>query len=293
MRGRDASEPPRVSIVIPSLDGHRGGCVPRLLASIERQTFQDFEVRLVVGVFPQGRAINQGRRESLGRVLVILDDDSELADAETLERLIATLDADERIGMAGASIVVPPGATPFQRRAAFQFPRLNTPVVDAVTDSDLACHGCCAFPMAVFDAVGGEREDLVRGLDPDLRVRLREAGYRVVLAPQCRIYHPMPDGWRALLRIYFRNGTGSAYARKFQPDAVYETHERLEAADFQPRTTLAWRMARYPFRLLGALAQGQWMRFGGYMAYAFGYAWGWLTAREIEIPPSSREAEDA
>jgi glycosyltransferase involved in cell wall biosynthesis len=281
LRGSTASDPPRVSIVIPSFDGHRGGYVPRLLESIKRQTYQDFRVKMVIGVFPQGRAINIGRSRCDGEILVILDDDSALADEHTLARLVATLDADPRIGMAGASIVVPPDATPFQRRAALQFPRLNTPVVDAITDSDMACHGGCAFPMAVFDAIGGEREDLVRGLDPDLRVRLRKAGYRVVLAPQCRIHHPMPNGWRALLRTYFRNGAGSAYARKFQPDSVYETHEYLHESDFQPRTSLGYRIARYPFRLVKALAGGQFMRFAGYTAYAFGYAWGWLTAKEI------------
>jgi len=281
LRGSAASDPPRVSIVIPSFDGHRGGYVPRLLDSIRRQTYQNFRVEMVIGVFPQGRAINIGRSRCDGEILVILDDDSALADEHTLARLVATLDADARIGMAGASIVVLPDATPFQRRAALQFPRLNTPVVDAITDSDMACHGGCAFPMAVFDAIGGEREDLVRGLDPDLRVRLRAAGYRVVLAPQCRIHHPMPNGWRALLRTYFRNGAGSAYARRFQPDSVYETHESLHDADFRPRTSLGFRIARYPFRLAMALAGGQFMRFAGYTAYAFGYAWGWLTAKEI------------
>ena len=284
LRGSAASDPPRVSIVIPSFDGHRGGYVPRLLDSIKRQSYQDFRVEMVLGVFPQGRAINLGRSRCDGEILVILDDDSALADEHTLARLVETLDADARIGMAGASIVVPPDATAFQRRAALQFPRLNTPVVDAITDSDMACHGCCAFPMSVFDAIGGEREDLVRGLDPDLRVRLRKAGYSVVLAPQCRIHHPMPNGWRALLRTYFRNGAGSAYARKFQPDSVYETHESLHEADFQPRPTLAYRIARYPVRLAKAVGSGQFMRFAGYTAYAFGYAWGWLTAKEI--PPA-------
>ena len=83
------------------------------------------------------------------------------------------IDADPAIGMAGASIVIPPEANAFQRKAALEFPRFNTPVVDQVTDSDLACHSCCAFPLRVFEEVGREREDILRGLDPDLRVRLR------------------------------------------------------------------------------------------------------------------------
>ena len=142
---------PRVSVIIPSWDGHRDGCVPRLLASVDRQTFKDYEVLLVKGVSPQGRAINQGAARARGEILLVLDDDSYLAEDTVFERLVEVLDGNPMIGMAGASIVVPPDASRFQQRAALQFPRFNTPVVDRVTDSDLACHGCCAFPMRVSE----------------------------------------------------------------------------------------------------------------------------------------------
>lgn len=275
------SKPPRLSVIIPSWDGYRDGCVPRLLASVDSQSYTDFEVIIIKGVSPQGKAINQGAAQARGQVLMILDDDSLLADDDVFARLMQTLDDDDTIGMAGASIVIFPNSNPFQKKAALQFPRFHTPVVDSVTDSDLACHGCCVIPRRLFDAIGGEREDLLRGLDPDLRVRIREAGYRVVLAPQARIHHPLPASWRKLLRIFFRNGFGSAYAWKFKPDSVYETHESLHVKDFQPRTTLPYRLARYPLRLLKALADFQFMRFGAYCSYALGYGWGLLTAREL------------
>jgi GT2 family glycosyltransferase len=272
---------PRLSIVIPSLDGHRDGYVPALLQSIASQTFTDYEVHLVKGVSPQGKAINLGAARARGDFLVILDDDARLADAEVLGRLVATLEQDSRIGMAGASIVPDPLWNPFQRRAATQFPRLCTPEVGEITDSDMACHGCCAFPLRVFREVGGEREDILRGLDPDLRVRLRAAGYRVVLAPDCRIHHPLPPNWKALLRTYYRNGYGSAYAMRFAPDSVYETHESLQEGGFQPRTSLHFRVARFPLRLLKAALLGQFMRLAAYTAYAAGYLRACISARPI------------
>lgn len=280
----DASTTPYATVIIPSWDGHRDGCVPRLLESVRKQTFQNFERIVIKGVSPQGRAINQAATQAKGCVLIILDDDSELVDEHVFQRLINTLDEDPAIGMAGASIIVHPDATPFQKRAANQFPRFQTPVVQQTTNSDLACHGCCAFPRAVFDAVGGEREDIPRGLDPDLRVRLRAAGYRVVLAPECRIYHPMPDGWRALTKIFFRNGFGSAYAQKFQPESVYETHEELDDATFQSRRALPYRVARFPARLIRALLSGQELRFYAYAVYAAGYVYGWLRAKPLASP---------
>ncbi len=275
------ADTPRISILIPTLDGYRNGCVPRLLESIHQQTVSSFEICLVKGVSPQGKAINQGAEQARGEILVILDDDSLLADETVLERLLKIIDTTPDIGMVGASIVLSDTASPFQRRAAHQFPRFHTPVVDTVTDSDLACHGCCAIPKVVFDEIGGEREDILRGLDPDLRVRLRAAGYRVVLAPHARIYHPMPENLSRLLRIFFRNGYGSAYAQKYQPDTVYETHEKLHDQNFQPKTRLAYRVLRFPLRLIKALLQGKSLRFIAYTAYAFGYLWGFLTAKKI------------
>jgi len=274
---------PRLSVIIPTLDAHRGGAVPRLVESIKRQTYRDFELCLVKGVSPQGKAINQGADQTHGDILLILDDDSCLADETVFQRLVDALDADATIGMAGASIVAAPDASPFQRRAAEQFPRFNMPVVDRVTDSDFACHGCCAIPRRVFEQAGREREDLIRGLDPDLRLRIRAAGYRVVLAPNARIHHPLPDGWRSLLRTFFRNGYGSAYARKFQPESVCETSETLDDAGFQPKTSLPYRMARFPIRLARALVRGQGMRFAAYCAYACGYVWGMATAKEEAV----------
>lgn len=280
---------PRVSIVIPSRDGHRGGLVPRLLESIERQTYSDREVIVVRGVEPQGRAINQGVRQSRGEIVIVVDDDSRLADEHVIASLVDCLDSDPAIGMAGASILLDPEASAFQRRASRQFPRLCTPEVSQITDSDMACHGCCAMPRRVFDQVGGEREDILRGLDPDLRVRLRNAGYRVVLAPNARIFHPLPDGWRATLRTFFRNGFGSAYAQKFEPASVYETHESVNAADFQPQRPWMYRVARFPIRLLSAVARGNLIRFVAYSAYAVGYVYG--LARAQRIPPRPARGE--
>ncbi len=280
---------PRVSVIIPSWDGSRDGCVPRLLESVRAQTFTDYEIHVVQGVFPQGRAINQGLRLSKGEIIVILDDDSCLADESVLERMVACIESDSAIGMAGASIVLPDEATAFQRRAARQFPRFNTPVVDEITDSDFACHGCCAVRRRVFDEVGGEREDILRGLDPDLRVRIRSAGYRVVLAPGARIHHPMPGSLWKLLRLFFRNGFGSAYAQKFQPESVYETHESLKIEEFQPRRAFIYRVLRFPLRLAFALVNGRFLRFSAYAAYACGYVWGMLMAREISVSAQQSE----
>lgn len=280
---------PRVSIIIPSRDGDRGGAVAKLLQSIERQTFTDVEVVLVVGVFPQGRAINRGVRRARGDIAVIVDDDSELASPTTIAELVDALDRHPTIGLAGASIIPRDDASDFERRANAQFPRLCTRRVDRITDSDLACHGCCAIRRDLFWKIGGEREDIVRGLDPDLRVRIRDAGYRVVLVPKAAIHHPVPMSWRNTARLFFRNGRGSAYAWKFQPDSVYDTHEQTNDTSFRPRNTLGYRIARYPGRLARALLTRQWIRLFAYVVYAAGYLWGLIAERKIEVQSDGGE----
>jgi glycosyltransferase involved in cell wall biosynthesis len=270
---------PRVSVVIPSLSRERAAGLERLKAALARQTHPDLEVLVVEGVSPQGKAINLGEARASGEVLVVMDDDSSIDDDRLIAKLVATLAADPRIGMAGASLQPGPGANRLQRRAARELPRFSVPVVDTVTDSDLACHGCAAFPRAAFVAAGREREDLVRGLDPDLRQRLRAAGYRVVLAPGCVVHHPLPATLGRLLAIFVRNGAGSARAQRLDPGAALETDERLEAKGFVAHRPFLYRAVRLPLRVLWAALTLQPLRALVYTAYAYGYLRAWLTGR--------------
>jgi len=163
--------------------------------------------------------------------------------------------------------------------AAKQFPRFNMPIVKALIDSDLPCHGCVAFPMEIFKKVGMERDDILRGLDPDLRVRIRQAGYRVVLVPETWAYHPLPSSFAKFIRTFIRNGYGSAYMQKVHPELNYDTHEGLESKDFVAKRSFFYRILRYPIRLLHSLVTFQWIRFTGYFVYLIGYAVGCLSFR--------------
>ena len=265
---------PPVSVIIPSFDGYRDGNVGRLTADLKQQSFKEIEVIIVKKVSPQGKAINLGAARARGEILLIVDDDSRMCQPRAIENLVRVLDKDKSVGMVGASLMAPPEANWLQRRAAREFPRHGVPVVDEITESDLVCHGCCALPRAVFEKIGGERENIIRGLDPDLRQRLRQAGYKIVLAPHTWIYHALPATPGKLFRTFFRNGMGSAYISRFHPELVYETHEKLESSDFKSKTSLGFRCLRFPFRLLGAFFSLKFLRFFGYLAYGLGFVFG-------------------
>lgn len=264
--------PIRASVVIPSRDGDCGGNVPRLLDDLRAQTLSGMEIILVAGVSPQGRAINQGVSQAQGEFLVILDDDSRLPCRDTIERLVRVLREHPDVGMAGASIAQPEDAGLFQRAVARELPRFNMPIVEQITDSDMPCHGCCALRRRVFDEVGGEREFLVRGLDPDLRQRLRAHGYRVVLAPHTQAWHPVPSDWASLARLFYRNGRGSAYAQRHGPEVLYDTDETVAWNGRPLKTTFGRRVFRFPLRTMGYLFQGRLLRVFGDVCYLCGYA---------------------
>lgn len=265
-----------VSVVIPHFYGSREDNLAGLLQDLEEQTFREMEIIVVNGVSPQGRAINRGVRLTEGKILVTIDDDSRMGHPRVIENLVRVLRQDPTIGMAGASVVTSERANGFQRMAGRQFPRYHMPIVKEVTESDLPGHPCAAFPREVFTGVGMEREDILRGLDPDLRVRIRNAGYRIVLAPQTWIHHPFPENLFQLIRIFLRNGYGSAYLQKFYPEIAYDTDESLDSKQFIPKRSFFHRLFRYPARLAKALVTFQWIRLLGYAVYLVGYWVGFL-----------------
>ena len=261
---------PMVSIIIPSLDDSRKAYLDALLKDLEQQTFQDYELHVIKGDRRQGRAINRGARRARGDVLLILDDDTRLADEDVVERVVRCAKEDPSVGMAGASTLIPDWASALQKKAMKNLPRRTFPLVDEVTDSDMAQHPCCAIRKDVFFEVGGEREDIVRGLDPDLRHRIRRAGYRVVIAPRCGIYHMLPDSFSGLMRMAFRNGVGSAYAQRKHPELIVETGDGSDET-FRRRVPFQKRVLRYPGRALRALSAGNGLLFSWLVCYAAGH----------------------
>jgi len=93
-----AKENPLVSVIIPSLDGHRSGNVEKLLTDLEQQTVQDFEILMPIGIKPNGKARNEGVRKAKGRYLVCIDDDVRLGHERVIENLLAPLLEVERTG---------------------------------------------------------------------------------------------------------------------------------------------------------------------------------------------------
>jgi glycosyltransferase involved in cell wall biosynthesis len=278
-RARERGRSPRISVIIPSLDGVRGGNVESLLGDLERQTEQDFEVILAVNFKPNGHARNEGVRAARGRYIVSIDDDVRLGHERVLEQLTRPFEETPTIGMTGPSQLIPPDSSPFQQRAAKEISRAACPVVPELTDSDFVTHMCLCMPAQLYKDVGWESDTLVRGTDPDLRRRVRQAGYRIVVVPDCWAYHPMPETFRILVRMAWRNGAGSAWVQRHHPEMCIDTPDG-HAGEFVHRRSVPFRAARFASRFLTRLARFQYIGLSADLVYACGYAYSTVTGRD-------------
>ncbi|HKV45512.1 MAG TPA: glycosyltransferase [bacterium] len=273
---------PQLSVIIPMANASRAATLERLLQQLTAQRFQEFEVIIVQGDRRQGRAINTGAAIARGSILVTMDDDTQLGDNVVLEALVRALEQDRTIGIAGVPNQIPSDAPPLAQRALRELPRRSSPMVETITDSDLAEHPCLAIRKELFYRLGGEHEQIPRGLDPYLRREVRRLAYRVVVIPGTSIHHLLPATFWGILCQYFRNGMGAAYVAKFYPRFVIEqTVAHGEAV--RPKTSLARRAGRYLAHLASALASRRWIYLGTLAAYAAGYGWGLLSLRRDSL----------
>ena len=286
---------PLASVIIPSLDGYRGGNVEKLLGDLERQTVQDFEIIMPIGIKPNGKARNEGVRKAKGRYLVCVDDDVRLGHERVIENLLKPLlevereghdwtkPGEGRIGMTGPSQQLPPDATWFQRWAASQLPRTQFPIVDDYTDTDMVTHMCLCIPTDLYKAVGWENEQIVRGTDVDLRYRVRKFGYRIVVVPQTWAYHPVPANLKGILREWFNKGRWTAFNRKHFPGFDYEAPDGiLPNGKYVPKRSKTYRAMRFAGRFLLGIVTFKPIRLMAQIAYALGYLKGHFFEAEYE-----------
>jgi len=272
-----------LSVIIPTSDAYRNGYFPHLLDQIENQTFREYELFIIKGDPRQGRAINIGAAFAQGTYLLTLDDDTSLPDPDTFSKLVAAMEEDPGIGIAGGNNVIPADATPFVRRVMQQIPRRSWEPVQETINSDFAEHPCMIIRAETFKLVGGENELLPRGLDPYLREEFRKAGKRVVVVPGVTYHHLPPDNLKKLLRQFYRNGRHAAYVNRHYPQWVIETP--ANHGPFQIHVSLPHRMLRFPKRLLMNLFAGKPLLFISELAYFFGFVQEWLLPKKLVKNP--------
>ena len=265
--------PKSIAAIIPSGDSKRDESLNLLLQDAKTQTAEVIEIEVVRGVSPNGRARNQGVDRTDSEILIFMDDDIRLGSTDVFEKLAQALEIPG-VGMVGTSQLLPPDSTSFQKRCAQQIPRSQSKVVEALTDSDMVTTQCCALRRDILERVGGFNGKILRGVDPELRHRVREAGLRVAVVAQAWHYHPMPENWRALVEMAYRNGYASAFAQRHFPETVLFNPEG-HVATFEARPSFVRRLLRRINELISKVVTLQ----DCGIAYDLAYAIGFLNSR--------------
>jgi GT2 family glycosyltransferase len=227
--------PPFCSVIIPNYNGQR--FLPTLLAALQKQTFQDFEiiladdaspdnsvaqveaeyheVRLLVNRQNQGfaRTCNAAVDAAVGRVVVLLNNDTE-PEPTWLGELVKAVCAHPDVAIFASKMLL------FNERnmlhttgdfiGADGIPRnrgvweLDWGQYDQQTEIFSGSGGGSAFRKDVWQALGGFDEDFWMYLeDVDYGFRARLMGWRAVFVPTARLYHHLSATGGGVLASYY------------------------------------------------------------------------------------------
>jgi glycosyltransferase involved in cell wall biosynthesis len=271
---------PKATVVIPSLDGIRDGNVEKLISDLENQTFKDFELKVIKGVRPNGKARNVGSRDAKGEILIFIDDDIRLGHNKVLDNLIIPLESDGGLAMTGASVRLPEDSRYFQKEYD-KIRNFTSPIADSIDYQGKVSHACLAIKKSLFDQVGGERDDLITGTDIDLNARIKNKGYRAAVVPNTWVYHLMPQSLFKLIKEAFNCGFGLAYAVKVVPDTF--GLPKIKFTDYTIKTktgAFIYRIFTTLLRLLFYLVTLRPIHCLFYIFYILGHIYGWVRFKQ-------------
>jgi len=268
-----------VSIIIPVADDSRNDFLASLLKSLETQDYPSFEVILVIADKRQGRAINYGVSQSKAKWIVTMDDDTQVFDDSLLTKLVKAMEDNPTIGMGGAACHIPESASAFQKKAMKEIPRRYFPLQQDHVDSDFVQHPCLIIERSFFLKIGGEDEELIRGLDPALRQKVRGFNKRVTIIANTSVAHLLPDGFIKVFNMYRRNGRGSVFAHRFYSDRIYELTDGYDKGNFVEKRPLSYRVIRKLAVFVTNFIKANWIRQAMDIAYILGWIEGWLVGQ--------------
>lgn len=166
--------------------------------------------------------INYGFKLSAGEYILVLDDDSQPYDSNTVDKLIACLDEKPDVGIVACRIESMDGV--YVR--TWHLPEVDEP------GPSMAFVGCgFAIRRDLFEKIGWypERFFLYQN-EIEVAIRVMKLGYKIHYEPQCRVIHRESlngrSGWR---RVYFPTRNTIWIIRRYFPfpESVYLIASRL------------------------------------------------------------------
>lgn len=187
-----------------------------------------------------GPAINIAARQARGSALLILNPDC-LIDEAALQRLLQVLQTEQKLGLVGAVVCdaqgVPDPASyrrdpVLQRALATLFRRgddgvnVTGTIPDHLVEAEAVSGAVMMMPRRVFEWLNGfDEKYFLHCEDLDICRRVREAGWRVMLAGDVRVLHGKGGSsrHRPVFVSYHKHRGMWRWFRKFDP-AAHKLH---------------------------------------------------------------------
>lgn len=147
-------------------------------------------------------AKNLAFEHALAPVVVLLDDDAELAASDALARVLAVFDADPQVGcLALNCLAIQPGGTAIEQMARLRAVRSDARHMSVAGEAAYPAAefigAGSAFRLSVFRSVGGFPTGYGYGYEePHLAYRILDAGWRILYLQSVTVRHYHSRSWR-------------------------------------------------------------------------------------------------
>jgi len=203
---------PLISVVLAT-KGNKEKLLERCISSLQKQTFQEFEIILVYSIFPKGlsslldncniftlkensstlgAARNLGVKRSKGELIVFIDDDAE-APENWLSKIYSTFQRYPSLMCLGGPNLTPSDdceKNPIRfAQGSFVESRIGKKLcLDKSAVAKIA--GCnVAYRRMIFEKIGYLNESFRSGEDWEFHIRLVENGYHLRFDPEILVWH--------------------------------------------------------------------------------------------------------
>ena len=204
----------KLSVIICTYYEERKAQLDLLINDLKKQTIKDYELIIIKGISPIGKARNMGIKKAKGEIIIFLDDDVRLG-KNTIKNLVTGVEKYKN-AIVGGSHIIPHNSNFVQRWIAREIPREEVKITHKDLKNDLVGTACWASRKDLYEKVAYFNEKITAGEDTELRASALKKGYEIILLKDTFVYHNVRDNLLAFFKQRFWYGKGIGQLKRGQ-----------------------------------------------------------------------------